>query len=348
MGAPLKIGLLSAGFGPGTGPATYAEAVRLGLSRHHLLCPTDGTCQDLDLIHVLDVKRANLKLLELLRLPVVLDFHDDYWTADPDYPTPDLPLRRLRRRRLYAHHLRALRSASAVVAHSQAVALSLAPIVAQLPAGPRPRPEVFLVPIGIDQSTWAAAEDAPGFAASDPLILLVGRDLFRKGFPVLVQALPLVRRIFPGAHALVVGREYVHTRIAARFLARRQPISFLPQQSPAELASLYRRAAVLVLPSRREAFGIVLLEAMAAGLPVVASRTGGIPEVVEEGVSGLLHEPGDAEDLADKIVRVVRDPILRHRLIAGGRERAAAGNVRRMIAALEEAYYRTLEAARCR
>jgi glycosyltransferase involved in cell wall biosynthesis len=77
-----------------------------------------------------------------------------------------------------------------------------------------------------------------------------------------------------------------------------------------------------VFPSIYEAFGIVLLEAMACGKPVVASNVGGIPFVVEEGKTGLLFESGNVEDLADKIVTILKDEELREKMGEAGRERA--------------------------
>jgi glycosyltransferase involved in cell wall biosynthesis len=81
---------------------------------------------------------------------------------------------------------------------------------------------------------------------------------------------------------------------------------------------------VFVMPSYYETFGISCLEAMAFGLPVVATRAGGLPEVVEDGVTGLLVPPGDTHALAEAIGRLLRDPDLRRRLGEAGRERVLA------------------------
>jgi glycosyltransferase involved in cell wall biosynthesis len=91
-----------------------------------------------------------------------------------------------------------------------------------------------------------------------------------------------------------------------------------------KLMDCYRRAALFVMPSYYETFGISCLEAMAFGLPVVATRAGGLPEVVEDGVTGLLVPPGDSAALADAICRLLADADLRQRLGETGRERVVA------------------------
>src|SRR5439155_17641773 len=106
-----------------------------------------------------------------------------------------------------------------------------------------------------------------------------------------------------------------------------------------DVAERLAAADIFVLPSRSEAFPNALLEAMAAGLPVVASAVGGILEIVEHGRTGLLVPPGDASALADRLMRVMADPALGRRL--GDRARAeveAQYSFDRMVAAFEDVY----------
>ena len=88
------------------------------------------------------------------------------------------------------------------------------------------------------------------------------------------------------------------------------------------MPAVYARGTVGVLPSLEEAFGLPLAEAMASGLPTVATRVGGMPELVVDGETGLLVPPDDAGALADALVRLLEDPALASRLGAGGRARA--------------------------
>jgi glycosyltransferase involved in cell wall biosynthesis len=86
-----------------------------------------------------------------------------------------------------------------------------------------------------------------------------------------------------------------------------------------DLSAYYALMDVLVLPSSREALGLVILEALQRGIPVIASRTGGIPEIIHDESNGLLISPEDEDALARGLERFIADPALRHRLQAGAR-----------------------------
>ncbi len=97
-------------------------------------------------------------------------------------------------------------------------------------------------------------------------------------------------------------------------------ISFLGWKDRAEVGDLLRQCDLFVLPSRSEPFGIVIIEAMACGKPVVASAVGGIPEIIQQGENGILVEPDDPAALADAIIRVLEDEGLRSRIGRNGVE----------------------------
>lgn len=341
-GPPLKIGLLSSGFKTGTGPGTYhAELIRAMTGRHHLFELRSASDKTAQFVHIIDAKRADLRTIGRIAVPVIADFHDDYWISFHRYPCPDQALRRLRQKQLYAHHLKVMERADALIVHSAYVESSLAELIAGLktkrPAISKP---VFNVPYGVELPRSSEGSHPPPAPdrTGGPIILFVGRDMYRKGFGVLLRALPEVIRSAPGARLVAIGDDYFHAKIAARLSARGLPVAFVPEQDRASLAGWYMRASVLVLPSFEEAFGIVLVEAMATGVPVVASRVGGIPEAVSHGESGLLHEPGDPVDLAKKIKDVLFDEGLRKNLIEGGKERARSFSPEKMAQALDRAY----------
>lgn len=107
-----------------------------------------------------------------------------------------------------------------------------------------------------------------------------------------------------------------------------------------DVAPYLRGADLLLLPSENEAFGLVALEALAASVPVIASRVGGLPEVVEHGVSGYLYSPGDVEGMARQAVTLLRDPALAERIGCAGAERATTQFPPERIVPQFEALYR--------
>jgi 2-deoxystreptamine N-acetyl-D-glucosaminyltransferase/2-deoxystreptamine glucosyltransferase len=184
-----------------------------------------------------------------------------------------------------------------------------------------PAGRVAIVPSGFDPALFAGGGADLFAGAARPRIGYVGRLAPQKRADVLLAAFG---RMTVPAHLVVVGdgpeRARVHAQAAASPAADRITLAgFVAHTAvPGVLGSL----DVLVLPSAYEEMGSVLVEAMAAGLPVVASDVGGIPAVVRHGETGLLVPPGDVGALAAALDRVAGDPALRVRLAAGARERA--------------------------
>ena len=180
---------------------------------------------------------------------------------------------------------------------------------------------------GADAGTYAPGKEPRSG------ILFVGRVTPHKGIDKLIAALP------PGAGLTVCGTSGHDKRApektypeVLRKLARGRDVRFLQRVSDAELPGLYRRAAVFVLPSvehtcfgRRieisELLGLSLLEAMASATPVVCSRVGGLSEVVTNGETGFVTEPGDVAALRDRIMTLLHDARLARRMGEAGRRR---------------------------
>ncbi len=174
-----------------------------------------------------------------------------------------------------------------------------------------------------------------------PTIGIVARLAPQKGHRVLLDAMPRVLAKVPRARLRVIGHEELSTVGELRAYAERvgvaDRVSF--EGFRGDVPALLRELDLLVLPSFWEGFGLVLLEAMAAGRPVVATRVGPIPEVVMDGETGLLVEPGNAAALAEAIVRVLTDAALSERLGRAGRSRAAEHfGIVRMVAETEALY----------
>lgn len=182
------------------------------------------------------------------------------------------------------------------------------------------RERIRVIPDGVDLGRFAPR---PKTAHDRPTILCVGAHEERKGLSYLWQALSLLQK--GGMDFLVdtvgVGPETKRLKSLARVLGLERRIRFLGYVNPLgeELPNIYRDADVLVHPSLEEGFGMVLIEAMASGVPVVASNSGAIPEAV--GDAGLLVPPRNPEALADAIRRVLTDSALSKSLSRRGQAR---------------------------
>lgn len=173
--------------------------------------------------------------------------------------------------------------------------------------------EAIEVPHGVDVPDDVAVRDDQHGAVT---ALFAGRLSPEKGIDVLVQAFEGL----DGVHLVVAGDGPERALLDVGGTApRAELLGFVTQE---ELGTRIGRASMLVVPSLREGFGVVALEAMARGVPVVASRVGGLARLVEHEVCGLLVEPGDARALRAAIERLRDDRELRERLGAAGRLRA--------------------------
>jgi glycogen synthase len=181
---------------------------------------------------------------------------------------------------------------------------------------------VHLIPPGVNPSLFEGPFEDPFAGIGRPRVLFVGRLAPQKGVHTLVAAAGLLED--PSVRVLLVGdgpERKALERKAERIDAGDR-LRFVGFSAHDRLPAAMAHADVLVLPSVYEELGTVLLEAMWAGLPIVASRTGGIPDVIEDGVNGLLVPPGEPEALASVIDRVLADRALAYRLSEGAQERA--------------------------
>lgn len=165
----------------------------------------------------------------------------------------------------------------------------------------------------------------------------------------LIAALPRVRTVVPEARLYVAGGEldpeYARTaRTRVRELGLEGCVTFLGSLSPEDVRDQYRRASVFCLPSAQETSPLTIGEAMAAGVPVVGTRVGGVPYLVDDGVTGQVVEPGDVEALATSLAGILGDPA-RQRELGTAARACAERDFRIEVAArrLGEAYERLAE-----
>lgn len=149
-----------------------------------------------------------------------------------------------------------------------------------------------------------------------PVLVTVGRLVERKGHRVLLEALPIVRARYPTVTLRIVGDGPLRRELerAALDAGVADAVEFAGTVYPT--GRMLASADVFVFPSLVEPQGLAILEAVAANLPVVASRTGGIPELLDDGLDGVLATPGDPADLASAILRMLDDPALRAACVA--------------------------------
>jgi glycosyltransferase involved in cell wall biosynthesis len=197
-----------------------------------------------------------------------------------------------------------------------------------------PGQRVELLPNGVDCDGFANGDAAAFRAAHDigpdrRVVLCVSRIDYQKNQIGLVEALGRVREQVPQVHLVLVGpvtvaayRERLLARIEDLGLSER--VTLVPGLRPDDpmLPAAYHAAEVFCLPSLHEPFGIVILEAWAAGRPVVAARVGGIPSFTRDGEDIVHAASGDTGDLAARLLQVLEDPNLAARIAASGRAKA--------------------------
>ncbi len=209
--------------------------------------------------------------------------------------------------------------------------------------------EYAIIPNGIDVNRFGGEHVRPleKYADGKLNILFVGRLEPRKGFRYLLQAFPYVKEEFPQARLIVVGA-YLRREIARHLRYAREHhltgVKFVGPVSDEELPRYYRSCHVFCAPSIGfESFGIVLLEAMAAGKPIVACNIPGYRDLLTDGKEGLLAEPKNERALAEAIIRILRDPALQRRMGEQGRIKAPQYSWREVALQVLDYYQELLE-----
>ncbi|HJR19713.1 MAG TPA: glycosyltransferase family 4 protein [Actinomycetota bacterium] len=199
-----------------------------------------------------------------------------------------------------------------------------------------------VIPNGVNVSLFAGLAEPSGSA-----VLFIGRFEPRKGARVLIDAFPALKRLRPDATLIMVG-EGSERRACEQAVPDdlRDDVTFVGRVEPWELAQAMGEAAVVAVPSLGgESFGIVLLEGMAAGRPVVASNIPGYAAVLRDGVDGLLVPPGDAPALAAGLASILGDPERGRSMGRAGRQRAGRYDWAVVAGEIEAVYTEAVEGA---
>jgi len=218
---------------------------------------------------------------------------------------------------------------------------------------------IDVVPPGVDTEVFrpgskTAARAALGIAPDELLLAFAGRIQPLKGPDVLLRAVAVLRSRYPQQkfRVLIVGGASGTGRIASHQLdvlvaelSLDSVVDFLPPMPPAELCQVFQAADLVAVPSYNESFGLVALEAQAAGAPVVAAAVGGLRVAVSDGVSGLLVPGHEPVRWADRLAEVLLDPATQARLSAGAPRQAARFSWDRTVDGLLASYERALYVA---
>ncbi len=179
------------------------------------------------------------------------------------------------------------------------------------------------IPGGIDPEWWRTSDDdGPPAARRTGMVLAWGRVQYEKGFQVLARALAVLRTRMAGVECLIAGRGSYLPELQSQIdlAGVGDLVELAGFVDDNELRAAIHRAGCVVIPSLYEPFGVVALEAIAGGAPLIAADTGGLAELVGGTGSALLFEPGNAEDLASCIERVLTEPDLADELVERGQQ----------------------------
>jgi len=181
---------------------------------------------------------------------------------------------------------------------------------------------VVHIPNGIEPTSWRSIEPRGSTIGRTPLVVSWGRVQYEKGFQVLARAMHALRGRVPDVHSVIAGRgsylPELQTQIDVEGVG--DIVEVPGYLGDTELRHLLHRAGCVVIPSLYEPFGVVALEALAAGAPLIVARTGGLAELVADTQAAVTFEPGNPDDLADAIEGVLSNPHLASVLVANAQD----------------------------
>ena len=176
----------------------------------------------------------------------------------------------------------------------------------------------------------------------DRIIITTGasRITDRKGIDYLIRAIKILSSKYPNIHLKAMGDGNAKTNLEnlAKELGLEKKVEFIGRISRENTAPYYQEASIFVLPSFNEGMSNAMLEALASGLPLIATNTGGTSELVEEGINGLVIKMKDSQDLADKIEILMKDEDLRKRMGEASRKKAEAMSWEKVAKDYDELY----------
>ena len=207
--------------------------------------------------------------------------------------------------------------------------------------------EVHVVPFGVDCEVFRPAE-----RINMTSVVTLGFVKYLKakyGPEYLIRAMEMIARQYPQTRLLVAGSGELRSQLEAltEQLGLTRNVSFLGAIEHRQVPEVLKNVDIFVMPSIREEFGVAAVEAQAMEIPVVATRVGGIPEIVVDGETGILVEPGNSEQLVQVILTLIENPALRRQMGEQGRRHVLANYRWEDNAALmEKLYHRFVHSSR--
>jgi len=268
---------------------------------------------------VLEATETGALFLKGTQIPIAIRLHGEEHTFLQRTPGAQVPLAQRLSRRL---QVRALQRADKLISPSRAHAEQIATETG------RPLESIAVIPHALDPVWLIHRAQHPSPTVRDPIVLFAGRLEIRKGILDALRSFALIHAQMPDACLIIAGAP--HTTVPQATIAQTVAelhisgaIKWVGLLSQDALADWYARARVLLMPSYYETFGLVALEALAFGLPVIAYQAGALPEVVEASISGELVAAGDIVGLAQAALLLLRDNRAWQRMSHAAEQRAA-------------------------
>jgi glycosyltransferase involved in cell wall biosynthesis len=200
--------------------------------------------------------------------------------------------------------------------------------------------EIYIVPNGIDLEEYKGSTTIPDRKTGTKNILFVGSLRPVKGVQYLINSMKKIHEELPDARLILVGdgEEREHLEALSIQLGLQKYVEFIGIVSHEKVKTFMQQADVFVLPSLSEGFPNVILEAMACGLPIIASHVGGIPDIITNDTNGYLVEVKDTNDMANKILLLLSDDALRKKISDNNRNLVKKYTWENVILKLEKIY----------
>lgn len=191
---------------------------------------------------------------------------------------------------------------------------------------------------------YGAIESIKNSEVNDrPIIGTLGSITWVKGIDLLIQSMPVVLKQFPKTRLLIGGDGPDHQRLSSLTTNLKLSHSIELLGKITKRVNYYHSLKLYIQPSYSESFGMAPLEAMSAGIPTIASNAGALPEIIENYKNGLIFKKGNAKDLTEKIILLLKDRALCHKLSKNGRDRANEFSISKMAHQHDLIYQKVLD-----